>query len=365
MKSNGTIYWYGANSASLEESDLSGNIQRLYYFFDGQRIGRSLPSNEVGFYMTDALGNVRVLGGCCTGYQLDYYSFGGVITDSDTGDDRYQFTGKERDPESGLDNFGARYNSSSMGRWMSPDAINLTDARVQNPANTLNKYVYGGNNPLKYIDPDGRDITVFYSGGGPAGHFWAVAYNQSTGDSAALNFGPKNSGPGTRLGELVGAPVQGDTNYASHITSLDEMRQDFSSLTIQTNPEDAQKAIDSIRNFNSQDHNYTTYGTNCTTVCKDVLQKILGLESNSIQPTALWEDIFVRWSDRYLNWKPCSDRGGCAPGVAYATGKDYGRPRYPFNTFDFVWLLMHPQKACTTILVPDGSGGSKPETKCD
>jgi RHS repeat-associated protein len=31
------------------------------------------------------------------------------------------FTGKERDSESGLDNFGARYDSSSLGRFMSPD----------------------------------------------------------------------------------------------------------------------------------------------------------------------------------------------------------------------------------------------------
>jgi RHS repeat-associated protein len=33
----------------------------------------------------------------------------------------HKFTGKERDAESGLDNFGARYNASTMGRFMSPD----------------------------------------------------------------------------------------------------------------------------------------------------------------------------------------------------------------------------------------------------
>ena len=33
-----------------------------------------------------------------------------------------QFTGKERDSESGLDNFGARYMGSSLGRFMSPDS---------------------------------------------------------------------------------------------------------------------------------------------------------------------------------------------------------------------------------------------------
>jgi len=34
-------------------------------------------------------------------------------------------TGKERDPESGLDNFGARYNSSKLGRFMSVDPTRL------------------------------------------------------------------------------------------------------------------------------------------------------------------------------------------------------------------------------------------------
>jgi RHS repeat-associated protein len=35
----------------------------------------------------------------------------------------YKITGKERDSESGLDNFGARYFTSSMGRFMSPDPL--------------------------------------------------------------------------------------------------------------------------------------------------------------------------------------------------------------------------------------------------
>jgi RHS repeat-associated protein len=159
MKSNGTIYWYGANSASLEESDLSGNIQRSYFFFNGQRIGRTLPTNEVGFYMTDHLGNVRYLGGSATGYSIDYYPFGGIIVNSDTGDDRYQFTGKERDSESGLDNFGARYDSSAMGRFMSPDwsaaPMGVPYADFANPQ-SLNLYGYVKNNPLNLTDPDGH-----------------------------------------------------------------------------------------------------------------------------------------------------------------------------------------------------------------
>ncbi len=62
-------------------------------------------------------------------------------------------TGKERDTESGLDYFGARYYGSNMGRFMSPDPL-LSSGRPENPQ-TWNRYTYGLNNPLSIIDPTG------------------------------------------------------------------------------------------------------------------------------------------------------------------------------------------------------------------
>ena len=61
------------------------------------------------------------------------------------------FTGKERDSESGLDNFGARYDSSNMGRFMSPDPLG---GDLTNPQ-SLNRYSYVLNNPLTNTDPTG------------------------------------------------------------------------------------------------------------------------------------------------------------------------------------------------------------------
>jgi len=89
-------------------------------------------------------------------YDGSAYRYNAVVAMS------YKFTGKERDSESGLDDFGARYYSSPIGRWLSPDIINLTSSRLINPGNTLNKYVYAADNPLKFIDRDGEDITIFY-----------------------------------------------------------------------------------------------------------------------------------------------------------------------------------------------------------
>lgn len=68
----------------------------------------------------------------------------------------YKFTGKERDSESGLDNFGARYDSSQYGRFMSVDLVMLKANRLSDPQR-LNLYTYALNNPLRFVDPDGRD----------------------------------------------------------------------------------------------------------------------------------------------------------------------------------------------------------------
>jgi RHS repeat-associated protein len=73
----------------------------------------------------------------------------------------HHFTGKERDAESGLDYFGARYYGSNMGRWMSPDWSAKEDpvpyAKLDNPQ-SLNLYGYVLNNPLSQKDDDGHEI---------------------------------------------------------------------------------------------------------------------------------------------------------------------------------------------------------------
>jgi RHS repeat-associated protein len=75
----------------------------------------------------------------------------------------YKFTGKERDAETGLDYFGARYYSNGLGRFITPDwaakPVPVPYAKLGNPQ-SLNLYSYVINNPLSKCDLDGHDLTV-------------------------------------------------------------------------------------------------------------------------------------------------------------------------------------------------------------
>ena len=65
---------------------------------------------------------------------------------------RYRYTGKERDEESGLYYYGARYYAPWLGRWVSCDPVFRADKS--------NLYAYVGNNPIGYNDPTGKDAAA-------------------------------------------------------------------------------------------------------------------------------------------------------------------------------------------------------------
>jgi RHS repeat-associated protein len=92
---------------------------------------------------------------CCPHYPADPKASATLIQRRQTfgNDVRQQFTAKERDNETGLDYFGARYYGSAQGRFTTADPL-LSSGRPSNPQ-TWNKYSYTLGNPLKFVDPDG------------------------------------------------------------------------------------------------------------------------------------------------------------------------------------------------------------------
>ncbi|WP_244870303.1 RHS repeat domain-containing protein [Treponema pedis] len=102
----------------------------------------------------------------------------GLIEETAPGIDKlpFRFTGKELDEETGLYYYGARYLDPKYSRWLSGDpALNdyIPKAPIDDEAKKHNEnlpgmggvfnvvnlhvYHYAGNNPIKYIDPDGRE----------------------------------------------------------------------------------------------------------------------------------------------------------------------------------------------------------------
>jgi RHS repeat-associated protein len=156
---NGTLYWMGTGTAALNESDLSGNILEQYVFFGGQRVARrDVATNTVHYYFSDHLGTHTVVenatGTACE-QDIDYYPYGGQENDyCPNVAQHYKFNGKERDSESGLDNFGKRYFGSSLGRFMTPDPLHVMKQKLIDPQQ-WNMYAYVRNNPLRFIDPTG------------------------------------------------------------------------------------------------------------------------------------------------------------------------------------------------------------------
>jgi RHS repeat-associated protein len=154
------IYWYDTRGNVLVETDGGGNVFNEYVFFGGKRIARRDSGGNVDYYFADHLGTARVVSNAIGTLppldDSDFYPFGGerpVVSPSSG--NTYKFTGKERDWESGLDNFGARYNSSQYGRFMTPDSPSYSNRK--NPQ-SWNLYAYSLNNPVSFRDADGHDI---------------------------------------------------------------------------------------------------------------------------------------------------------------------------------------------------------------
>jgi len=160
------VYVPGLQGEQLQESDSNFNLVHLNVFLGSGPLatyaGSGYQQANWHYSLTDWVGTRRVQAnaeGTAEG-NFQTMPFGDDLTTTGTpGATEHEFTGNERDQESGNDYFPARYYASSAGRFLSPDwsadPEPVPYASLSNPQ-SLNLFSYVANNPLSVIDESGH-----------------------------------------------------------------------------------------------------------------------------------------------------------------------------------------------------------------
>ena len=216
-KSDGSRYWYDDGGHVLSTADSSNTLKRDYIFFNGRRLGwLSLSSGDPHYYLNDHLGSPRVIAngtGSFISWESDYYPFGSKIpiSNADSLDVFYLFTGYEFDYETGDYYASARQQSQRVDRFMSPDEP-LRDQSAANPQ-SWNLYSYVLNNPLNRVDPDGTHCVV----DGPGKY-----HDEGTdGESCAeVEANDKNAQPSVTVNDTVPGVPTDDSSSDTAVYSI-------------------------------------------------------------------------------------------------------------------------------------------------
>ena len=154
-------YVYDPQGHTISVHDGSANLLRSELYSPDGRHAATWNSNGLFYNHADWLGTERVRtnssGSFVQGFTDTPYGMNLAYNPASDVSPMH-FTGKQRDSESGLDNFGARYfgGGDNLGRFMTPDPKILTSRHIMYPQK-WNKYAYVRNNPLAMVDPDGAD----------------------------------------------------------------------------------------------------------------------------------------------------------------------------------------------------------------
>lgn len=146
---NGVISYYIGKD--YETQVVAEKAQDTTHFFvDNERVAKRDASGTY-FYHPDHLGGTNVVTNA-TGVVVarnSYLPFGEM---REGGEEKYSYTGKEKDVATDLYYFEARFNSPELRHFTQAD---IADPDLDDPQD-LNRYAYVGNNPMSYVDPDGH-----------------------------------------------------------------------------------------------------------------------------------------------------------------------------------------------------------------
>ncbi len=147
---------------------------------------------------------------------IEYLPYGETLYDEAATADKteFRFTSKEQDAETGLYYHGARYRDAKTGVWLSVDPI-LESYLEGEPAGgvfnsiNMNLYHYAGNNPTRFIDPDGENSAICTQSSHVAGYghsgMWIENANGTYTMYDKINYDPKFSYKDQETGKTYSA----------------------------------------------------------------------------------------------------------------------------------------------------------------
>ena len=193
-------------------------------YFDDGAITFGSSSGGPLYYVEDMLGTSRLIttnnGTVC--YDADFDPFGGEHPYTNTCPQNYKFEGKERDTETGNDDFGARSYSSRFGRWLSADWSNVpAPVPYANPTNpqTLNLYSMVSDDPESFADLDGHTSAQMYQLATPgAGSAWDPMGASSMTDDSGLTLEEFNALEAARAAQSAQQQAQNTTAFNPTVT---------------------------------------------------------------------------------------------------------------------------------------------------
>jgi RHS repeat-associated protein len=287
--SNGTAEWLQSKHIYLGEERIATK-----YNSEGND-NTNAEEKRTYYYHSDHLGSAQLVTNSDGQMheRLEYTPYGELWinwhTDTAKEDSTpYRFTGKERDEETGLYYYGARYLDPKTSRWLSSDPAMgdyLPGAPINDEAKkrngnlpgqggvfnvvNLHTYHYAGNNPVKYTDPDGRTPRsamwkVLGVGSFVAAGVVAIAGIAAVSTGVGASFVPLAAAATKGLAaagvaafvtgaldEAIDAPVNNGITNSSTSFNTDDLAGSISISETRNHPKGAPKSIDGIERDNS------------------------------------------------------------------------------------------------------------------
>jgi len=161
----GNFYIYSFDGKLLQVYDVYGHLLKDYIYMGDRLIAEyDYVGSRYLYYTPDQINTTRVVtdGVGNIVYSAVHDPYGGIQQTGagNTYDPQLKFSGKERDAESQLDYFGARYYDRSQYRFISVDPV-VDKATSLINGKRWNLYSYCIDNPITYVDTNGDSAAIF------------------------------------------------------------------------------------------------------------------------------------------------------------------------------------------------------------